>query len=104
MNNVQASVKEIERAKAMGASGVQIYTHMNGEPIDDEKFWPIYQICEELDIPIVLHPAGGLKTPEFPSETMSKYELWWTIGWPYQTTVAISLTLLNYLYHHFKEY
>ena len=27
--------------------------------------------------------------PEFPKEDRSKYELWFTIGWPYQTTIAM---------------
>ena len=74
----------------MGAKGVQIYAHMNGEAIDQEKFWPIYEICETLDLPILIHPVGGQKVPEFPAEDASKYELWFLIGWPYQTTVAIS--------------
>ena len=49
-NNVSASVEEIKRCKDMGAKGIQIYTHMNGEAIDQEKFWPIYEICEKLDV------------------------------------------------------
>lgn len=89
-NNVSASVEEIKRCKAMGAKGIQIYTHMNGEAIDDEKYWPIYEICEKLDLPILIHPVGGQMTPEYANETRSKYELWFTIGWPYQTTIAIS--------------
>lgn len=89
-NNVAASIMEIKRCKDMGAKGVQIYAHMNGEAIDQEKFWPIYEICETLDLPILIHPVGGQKVPEFPAEDASKYELWFLIGWPYQTTVAIS--------------
>ena len=88
-NNVAASVEEIRRAKDMGAKGIQIYTHMNGEAIDTEKYWPIYEMCEKLDLPVLIHPVGGQMTPEFPAETRSKYELWFTIGWPYQTTVAM---------------
>ncbi|MDO4328711.1 MAG: amidohydrolase family protein [Lachnospiraceae bacterium] len=88
-NNVPASVDEIKRCKAMGAKGVQIYTNMNGEAIDQEKFWPIYEICEKLELPILIHPVGGQMTPEYPTEERSKYELWFLIGWPYQTTVAM---------------
>lgn len=50
-NNVKASVEEIKRAKDMGAKGIQIYTHMNGEAIDTEKYWPIYEACEKYDLP-----------------------------------------------------
>lgn len=58
-NNVQASVEEIKRVKDMGAKGIQIYTHMNGEAIDTEKYWPIYEACEKYDLPILIHPVGG---------------------------------------------
>lgn len=88
-NNVKASVEEIKRAKDMGAKGIQIYTHMNGEAIDTEKYWPIYEACEKYDLPILIHPVGGQMVPEFPKEDRSKYELWFTIGWPYQTTIAM---------------
>jgi predicted TIM-barrel fold metal-dependent hydrolase len=37
MNDVDAALGEIDRAVGeMGAVGVQFYTHMNGEPLDDE--------------------------------------------------------------------
>ena len=58
-NNVQASVEEIKRVKDMGAKGIQIYTHMNGEAIDTEKYWPIYEACEKYDLPILIHPVCG---------------------------------------------
>lgn len=102
-NNVEASVAEIRRAKELGAKGVQLYCHMNGEAIDTPKYWPIYQVCEELELPIVLHPVGGLKTPEFTDETISKYELWWTIGWPYQTTVAAARLAYSGVFEDFPN-
>lgn len=89
-NNTKASVEEIKRCKTMGAKGVQIYTHMNGEAIDQERFWPIYEMCEKLDLPVLIHPVGGQTVPEYVNEDYSKYELWFLIGWPYQTTVAMS--------------
>lgn len=118
-NNVKASVEEIKRAKDMGAKGIQIYTHMNGEAIDTEKYWPIYEACEKYDLPILIHPVGGQMVPEFPKEDRSKYELWFTIGWPYQTTiyrecadvmtmkighsVTVAYNIMNYINHHFAE-
>ena len=102
-NNVPASVDEIKRCKDMGAKGVQIYTHMNGEAIDQEKFWPIYEICEKLDLPILIHPVGGQMTPEYPTETRSKYELWFTIGWPYQTTVAMCRLAFSGIFEDFPN-
>ncbi|MBE7725067.1 MAG: amidohydrolase [Enterocloster citroniae] len=102
-NNPQASVDEIKRCKDMGAKGVQIYTHMNGEAIDQEKYWPVYEICEKLDLPILIHPVGGQMTPEFPKEDKSKYELWFTIGWPYQTTVAMARLAFSGIFEDFPD-
>ncbi len=102
-NNVKASVEEIKRAYHMGAKGIQIYTHMNGEAIDTEKYWPIYEICETLDLPILIHPVGGQMTPEFPSEDRSKYELWFLLGWPYQTTVAMARLAFSGIFEDFPR-
>lgn len=102
-NNVSASVSEIKRCKNMGAKGVQIYTHMNGEAIDQKKFWPIYEICAELDLPILIHPVGGQKVPEYPTEMESKYELWFLIGWPYQTTVAMCRLAFSGIFEEFPN-
>lgn len=102
-NNVSASVDEIRRCKEMGAKGVQIYTHMNGEAIDQEKFWPIYEICEKLELPILIHPVGGQMIPEYPTEERSKYELWFLIGWPYQTTVAMCRLAFAGIYEDFPN-
>lgn len=102
-NNISASVEEIKRCKAMGAKGVQIYTHMNGEAIDQEKYWPVYEICEKLDLPVLLHPVGGQMTPEYPTETRSKYELWFLIGWPYQTTVAMARLAFSGVFEDFPD-
>lgn len=102
-NNVAASVEEIKRVKDMGAKGIQIYAHMNGEAIDTEKYWPIYEICEKLDLPVLIHPVGGQMVPEFPTETRSKYELWFTIGWPYQTTVAMMRLAFSGVFEDFPN-
>lgn len=102
-NNTIASVDEIKRCKDMGAKGIQIYAHMNGEAIDQEKFWPIYEICEKLDLPVLIHPVGGQMTPEYPAEDRSMYELWFLIGWPYQTTVAMCRLAFSGIFEDFPN-
>lgn len=88
-NNIPASLEEIRRCKDMGAKAIQVYAHVNGKPIDTEEFWPVYEECSKNDLAILIHPVGGQKTPEYMCEEWSKYELWYLIGWPYQTTVAM---------------
>ena len=43
MNNVEASVTEIDRAvKELGARGVQVFTNVAGEPLSAPKFRPVF--------------------------------------------------------------
>jgi len=54
----ESSAKEIERgARELGFKGVIINSHTNGEYLDDQKFWPIFEAAEALDTPIYLHPT-----------------------------------------------
>lgn len=54
----EGSAKELERAVTrLGMKGVKLNSHAKGEYLDDEKFWPIFEAAESLDVPIYLHPA-----------------------------------------------
>ena len=91
MNNVEAALVEIERAFDMGASGVQLFTNVNGRALDDPQFAPIFDaIVAKHDKPIWLHPARPPKFVDYAGEEKSKYEIWWTFGWPYETSAAMA--------------
>ncbi len=56
--NPAAAAKEIERGiNALGFKGVILNSHTHGEYFDDRKFWEIFEACEQLDVPIYLHPS-----------------------------------------------
>jgi predicted TIM-barrel fold metal-dependent hydrolase len=91
MNNVPAALEEAERAFAMGAAGVQLFTHVNGKPLDHPDFEPLFDlVAGKHDKPIWLHPARPAKFSDYASEDKSKYEIWWTFGWPYETSAAMA--------------
>ncbi|MFY9992472.1 MAG: amidohydrolase family protein, partial [Rhodoplanes sp.] len=112
LGNPEASVREAERAIGeLGACGVQIYTNINGRPLDCPEFAPFFAAMERLGKPIWIHPARGANHPDYLSETKSLYEIWWTFGWSYETAAAMarlvfSKTLdrhpnLKLIVHHF---
>ena len=37
-----------------------------------------------------LHPARGSDFADYRTETSSKFEIWWTFGWPYETSVTMA--------------
>ena len=60
--NPKASADELERAVTkLGFKGAMIHglTWTGGEKlfIDDQRFWPIFERAQALDVPIYLHPA-----------------------------------------------
>jgi 5-carboxyvanillate decarboxylase len=55
----EGAAKELERAvKELGLKGALIYSHIQGEYLDNQKFWPIFEKAEKLDVPIYIHPKG----------------------------------------------
>ena len=91
MNNPDAAVREAERAfKDLGANGLQVHTNVNGAPLDEERFFPIFEAAAKHGKPVFLHPARGANMPDYLTEDHSKYEVWWTFGWPYETSTAMA--------------
>ena len=92
MNNVRASLEEMDYAIGkLGARGIQIFTNVNGRPLDDPEFYPIFERCvKKYDLPIWVHPARTQKFADYPTESKSKYEIWWLFGWPYETSAFMA--------------
>ena len=104
MNNVEASLAEIDRAiLKLGAAGIQIYTNVNGRPLDDPAYLPIFEKMAGYDLPIWLHPDRGPNFPDYLGEQKSKFEMWWVFGWPYETSVAMSRILLAGYFDRFPN-
>ena len=91
MNNLEESLKEAERAVTqLGARGVQVYTNVNGKPLDAPDVLPLFEELARRNTVIWMHPARGAEMTDYLSEPKSKYEIWWTFGWPYETSAAMA--------------
>lgn len=99
MNNPRAAEKELERALTqLGALGVQLYSNAAGVPLDVEEFQPLFDELARRDRVIWLHPARTGDFPDYLTEERSKYEIWWTFGWPYETSVAMARLVFSGLF------
>jgi len=91
LNNVPASLTEMTRAiEQLGARGIQIFTNVNGRPLDEPEFAPIFERMHAYDLPIWMHPTRGPGMSDYATEKKSKYEIWWLFGWPYETSAAMA--------------
>jgi len=82
--------KEAERVLANGANAIQLHTNVDGAPIDQDAFLPIYEIIEKSGKPILLHPIRTREMADYRNETKSKYEICSVIGWPFETGAALA--------------
>jgi aminocarboxymuconate-semialdehyde decarboxylase len=78
-----AAEEAVRVAKLPGIRGVYMSTHVLGENLDEKKFWPVYEKCEALGLPIFLHPTNTLG-----AERMNKYHLRNFIGNPTESAIA----------------
>jgi predicted TIM-barrel fold metal-dependent hydrolase len=91
MNAPDLAAKEAERVfTQMHANGLQIYSNINGAPLDEPQFFPVFELAAKYGKPILLHPSRGADMPDYKTESKSQYEIWWTFGWPYETSVAMA--------------
>jgi aminocarboxymuconate-semialdehyde decarboxylase len=104
MNEPDATLAELERAIGqLGATGVQIFSNVNGRPLDEPEFQPIFARMAHHGLPIWIHPARPASFADYPTETRSKYDLWWAFGWPYETTIAMGRLVFSGLFDRFPD-
>jgi 5-carboxyvanillate decarboxylase len=64
----EGAAAELERSvRSLGLKGAKLNSHVRGETFDQERFWPIFEAAERLDVPIYLHP----RTP--PADQLKVY-------------------------------
>lgn len=91
LNNPQGMIDETRRAmEELGAVGILLYTNAAGRAIDGDDFLPVYDLMERYGRPIWIHPTRGATFTDYQQEQKSKYEIWWTLGWPYETTTTMA--------------
>ena len=84
LNEPEASVIELERAyKQLGLKGAMIFSNVNGVPLSEKRFWPLYEKAEELGAVLFIHPTN-------PVSVEGMHDFWLTplVGFMFDTTLA----------------
>lgn len=85
LQNAQASSDELDRCLKLGFKGILLYTNLAGAWCDERPFQWLYARAEELNVPILLHPAKPMTT-----EQVKGYELTSTLGNMFENTIALA--------------
>ena len=99
MNNPDAAVAEAERAVTeLGARGVQVFTNVRGTPLSAPEFLPVFETLAGHDLPVWVHPIRGPNHPDYVTEDASENEIWFTFGWPYETSACMARLIFSGLF------
>ena len=99
MQDVKLSIKELERCKnQLALKGIEIGSHILDKNLDDISFFPFYEACEALDMPLFVHPWDMMG-----QEKMPNYFLPWLVGMPAETSLAICSMLFGGVFDRFPK-
>jgi aminocarboxymuconate-semialdehyde decarboxylase len=104
MNDIDAALKEAEKAiREKNFKGVQLFTPVNGKPLDHPDFMDIYGLMSGFDLPIWIHPTGEPSVPDYSGEDESKFGLFAALGWPYQSSLAMARLVFSGVFERFPN-
>jgi predicted TIM-barrel fold metal-dependent hydrolase len=70
LQDVDASLEELDRMKSIGMKGLLTPPNVHGEHLDEEKYRPIFERLQRHRFPIFIHPSPP------PHPEMYPYHLW----------------------------
>jgi predicted TIM-barrel fold metal-dependent hydrolase len=70
LTNIDATLKEIDRAIIeLKFRGIEMWTPINGKPLDRPEFFPIYEKMSHYNLPILIHPMRERQVADYSSES-----------------------------------
>jgi len=91
MNNVDVALREADRSvRDLNFKGIQLFTPVAGKPLDSPEFIDLYDMISKFDLPIWIHPTRERSVADYIGENESRYDLFKTLGWPYETSLGMA--------------
>ena len=90
LQEMAEALVELDRCVSrLGMKGILLYSNLNGKFPDEAQFRPLFARAEELDIPVLLHPA-------YPTTfaATSGYQMAAGLGLMFDTTIALTRIIL----------
>lgn len=84
LNSPKAAVRELKRAmEQLRLPGAMLFSNVNGVPLADKRFWPIYEYANDRAAVLHIHPTHPICV-----EAMEEYWLMPLVGFLMDTTLA----------------
>ena len=84
LNDPAAAVEEFERATGrLGLPGAMLFSNVNGVPLADRRYWPLYEAADARGAVLYIHPTNPAAV-----DAMHSYWLMPLVGFLFDTTLA----------------
>jgi aminocarboxymuconate-semialdehyde decarboxylase len=98
--NVQASLDELERSiNELGLRGFGCFANLNGQGLEREELFPLYERLAKYKLPVYIHPTAPLATESSGIDIMPTL----IFGWAYDSTVAMTRLVYGRVLERFPE-
>ena len=99
LQDIDASLRELDRCvNELGMKGVLLYSNLAGSFPDEDRYRPVFEHIQRLDIPVLLHPA-------YPTtyDAVVGRNLVAGLGLMFDTTIALGRIILSGLLDEFPR-
>ena len=98
LDDIQASLAELERIRELGLCGVMIGSNVAGVPVSDAHFEPVWARIDALRMPVFEHPM-------FPANTgAEEFEMPLRIGFVFDTTAAAARLIYSGIFERYPNF
>ena len=86
LQDVKLALQELERAaKLPGMRAINVGEHIEGTNLSDKSFWPVWERCEALGLPLILHNLNPFGCDRLNQGGVNMINV---LGNPFEATVA----------------
>jgi aminocarboxymuconate-semialdehyde decarboxylase len=94
------AIAELERATAAGAIGVMVLANIDGKPLTDPAFEPVWRAIDAKSLPVLVHPTAP---PGVGAMDMQRFQLTASIGFTFDTSLAIARMIYDGFFERYRR-
>ena len=99
-SSTRESLDELDRSvQELGLRGFACFSNLNGQPLDREDLFPIYERLAKHRLPVYIHPTAPLATEVTGIDIMPTL----IFGWAFDSTVAMTRLVYGRVLERFPE-
>ena len=98
--HAKAAVAELKRARKSGASGVMVLANIDGRPLTDPRFAPVWEAIDKEKLPVLVHPTAPPGVREL---DMVQFQLTASIGFTFDTSLAIARMIFDGFFDRYPD-